>query len=109
MARIQKKEGFIRTPPNRDGPSSFRINIAKVHVRIAIEFSISPEISRNWRRPRLLPTFLAFCKAKTAYFSHFEAKRGKGKKQKGRPELVVLFWVEKCTFSPVLSKIMTKT
>ena len=26
--------------------------------------------------------FLAFCKAKTAHFSHFEAKKGKGKKQK---------------------------
>ena len=52
--------------------------------------------------------FLAFCKAKTASFSHFEAKKGKGKKQKGRPKLVVLFLVEKSTFSPVLSKFVTK-
>ena len=35
--------------------------------------------------------FLAFWKAKTAYFSHFEANKGKGKEQKGRPKSVVLF------------------
>ena len=50
-----------------------------------------------------------FLQGKTAHFSHFEAKKGKGKKQKGRPKLVVLFLVEKCTFSPVLSNFLTKT
>ena len=55
---------------------------------------------------RFLPTFLASCKAKTASFSHFEAKQGKGEKQKGRPKLVALFLVEKCTFSPILSKLL---
>ena len=67
-------------------------------------------IYRYGGRPRFLPTFLAHCKAKTAYFSHFEARKGKGKEQKGRPKLVVLlFLVEKCTFSPVLSKFLPKT
>ena len=50
-----------------------------------------------------------FLQAKTAYFSHFEAKKEKGKKEKGRPKLVVLFLVEKCTFSPVLSTFLPKT
>ena len=42
--------------------------------------------------------FSAYCfgflqgKANTAYFSHFEAKKRKGKEQKGRPKLVVLFF-----------------
>ena len=47
---------------------------------------ISRSDRKIWRRPRFLPTFLAFCKAKTGYFSHFfEAqKKGKGKKQKGK-------------------------
>ena len=49
-----------------------------------------------------------FLQAKTAYSSHFEAKKGKGKKQKGRPKLVVLFLVEKCTFSPVLGTFLPK-
>ena len=34
---------------------------------------------------------------------------GKGKEQKGQPKSVVLFLVEKCTFSPVLSKKLPKT
>ena len=55
------------------------------------------------RRPRFLPTFLAFCKEKQHVLAILRPKRGKGKTQKGRPKLVVLFLVEKCTFSPVLS------
>ena len=45
----------------------------------------------------------AFWKAKTAYFSHFEAKKGKGKEQKWWPKLVVFFLAQKCIFSAVLS------
>ena len=75
----------------------------------SLSFSLSILYIYIWRRPRFLPTFLAFWKAKTAYFSHFEAKKGKGKKQKGGPKLVVLFLVENCTFSPVLSRFLTKT
>ena len=41
-----------------------------------------------------------FCEAKTAHFSHFQAKKGKGKKQKGRPKLVVLFFGRKVHFFP---------
>ena len=52
--------------------------------------------------------FFGFLNGKNSNFSHFEAKKGEGKKQKGRPKLVVLFLVEKCTFSPVLSKFLTK-
>ena len=57
-----------------------------------------------WRRPRFLPTFLPFCKAKTAYFSHFEAKKGKGKEQKGRPKLVVLFLPKSALFPQFQAK-----
>ena len=52
--------------------------------------------------------FLAFCKAKTAYFSHFEAKMGKGKEQKGRPKTVMLFFGRKVHFFPNLSKFLSK-
>ena len=53
---------------------------------------------------------LVFCLplAKTIYFSHFEAKKGNGKEQKGRPKLVVFFG-RKVHFPPILSTFLSKT
>ena len=50
-----------------------------------------------------LPFFLF--ERQNSIFWPFWGKKGKGKEQKARPNLVVLSSVEKCTFSPVLSKI----
>ena len=47
--------------------------------------------------------FWLFARQKQHILAILRQKKGKGKKQKERPKLVVLFLVEKCTFSPVLS------
>ena len=51
-----------------------------------------------WRRPRFLPTFLASCKAKAAYFSHFEAKREKGISRKEDQNWSCSFWSKSALF-----------
>ena len=56
-----------------------------------------------------LPTFLAFWKAKTAYFSHFEAKKEKGTNKKGDQNWSCFFLAKKCTFPAVLSIFLSKT
>ena len=50
-----------------------------------------------WRRPRFLPTFLAFWKAKTAYLAILRQK-GKRKGTKRTTKLVVLFWSKSALF-----------
>ena len=52
--------------------------------------------------------FLPFGKAKTAYFSHFEAKKGKREETKRKTRIGRAFFGRKVHFSPVLSKILTK-
>ena len=104
-----------KTKPRREygkSPKTPTQAVPRTSEKIPKKYENGPKITifvSLRRRPRFLSTFCCFCKAKTAYFSHFEAKKGKGKKQKGRPKLVVLFLVGKCTFSPVLSKMLTKT
>ena len=47
----------------------------------------------------------AFLKGKKQHIlASLRQNMGKGKEHKGRPKLVVLFLVEKCTFSPALNK-----
>ena len=38
MARIQKKEGFIRTPPDCYGPSSSLSNLARLRLHSMLDF-----------------------------------------------------------------------